>query len=198
MAIFEHLIIACPPYQANAIADRAAAAAGERLFGVFAPQIGLSINRLVVLTEHDGAIPATGPDWVAAAGAVVERHEAWVPAPRPAPGERLTDQGGYYSHRWFECRDQDWPRFQELSVTAWDNFEDVHDTRVVGFWKAERSSAPGITRVWLMAWYRDLAAWEGSRWYQASPDPAARQAFERFRERRALTTDSAVSILKRL
>jgi hypothetical protein len=85
-----------------------------------------------------------------------------------------------------------------LSVTAWDNFEDVHDTRVVGFWRAVTAPAPGLVRVWLMAWYRDLAAWEGSRWYQDSPDPAAKAAFERFRERRTLTVDSAVSILRRL
>lgn len=192
MTLFHHRILDTPPHRS---ADIAAALRArippDRLFGVFAPQIGLSANRLVVLTEGDagsfGGIDAT-----------IERDERWEPAPRPAPGERLTTTDGYYSHRWFECRDADWPRVQELSVTAWDNFEDSHPTRVVGFWRALTPPAPGVTRVWLMAWYRDLAAWEGSRWYQSSPDPRAWQSYERFRERRALTLDSAVSVLRLL
>ncbi len=203
MAMFEHMIVDCPPFQAAdvgaEILRRESASAG-RLFGVFSPQIGLSVNRLVILTELPGAgsIPAEPSALLDGLPVTIERRELWEPAPRPAAGESLTDAGGYYSHRRFDCRAEDWPRFQELSVTAWDNFEDVHDTRVVGFWRAVTAPAPGMVRVWLMAWYRDLAAWEGSRWYQASPDPAAKAAFERFRERRTLTVDSAVSILKRL
>jgi hypothetical protein len=187
---FEHVILNTKPHQsAEIVAALRARIPAERLFGLFVPQIGLSVNRIVVLTEG----PAGPLDDI---DATIERREFWEPAPRPAPGERLTDAQGYYSHRWFECRDADWPRFQELSVTAWDNFEDSHPTRVVGFWRAVTPPAPGVTRVWLMAWYRDLAAWEGSRWYQASPDPKARASYERFRLRRELTLDSAVSVLR--
>ncbi len=203
MAVFEHMIVDCPPFQAADVGAeilcRGSASPG-RLFGVFSPQIGLSVNRLVILTEFPDAasVPAGPPAWLDGQSVTVEQRELWEPAPRPAAGESLIDAGGYYSHRRFDCRVADWPRFQQLSVTAWDNFEDVHDTRVVGFWRAVTAPAPGLVRVWLMAWYRDLAAWEGSRWYQASPDPAAKAAFERFRERRTLTVDSAVSILRRL
>ena len=197
MPVFDHLILNCRPHRANDVAARIAATPHTgRVFGIFAPQIGLSINHLVVLTECPDGTAATIP--VSDPEATAERHELWDTAPRPASGETLTDEGGYYSHRWFDCREADWPRFQELSVTAWDNFEDVHDTRVIGFWRARTAPAHGLVRVWLMAWYRDLAAWEGSRWYQAAPSPEAKAAFERFRERRALTVDSAVTILKRV
>lgn len=205
MAAYEHLIITCPPHKAADVAarigDRAkAATGGGRLFGIFAPQIGLRINQLVILREWADAarIPVGAPDLLRDLGTTIDRHEIWDTAPRPEPGHLLAETDGYFSHRWFDCGEADWPRFQELSVTAWENFEDVHATRVIGFWRARPRPAPGAVRVWLMAWYRDLAAWEGSRWYQASPDPAARQSFERFRERRTLTTDSAVSIMRRV
>ncbi len=205
MAVFEHMIVDCPPFESAEIGAeilrRGDASPGPgRLFGVFSPQIGLSVNRLIILMEWPDAAssPAGPPPLLNGLTVTIEQRELWDPAPRPAAGESLTDVGGYYSHRRFDCRTEDWQRFQELSVTAWDNFEDVHDTRVVGFWRAVTPPAPGMVRVWLMAWYRDLAAWEGSRWYQASPDPAANAAFERFRERRTLTVDSAVSILRRI
>jgi hypothetical protein len=49
-----------------------------------------------------------------------------------------------------------------------------------------------------MAWYKNLAAWEGSRWYNNAANPHAKAFQTRFQIRRTLTLDSAVSILSRI
>ena len=48
-----------------------------------------------------------------------------------------------------------------------------------------------------MAWYKDLGAWEGSRFWAGSADPAAAAAHARFRERAGLTIDTAVTVMWR-
>jgi hypothetical protein len=165
---------------------------------VFTPQIGLSLNHVVVISEFPDEATARGVDVLAGVAAGVERHDFWTAAPRPVVGETVPEVEGLFSHRWFDCAEQDWPRFRELSVAAWDNFEDINDTRVIGFWRSHTPPATGMVRVWLMAWYRDLAAWQGSRWYNNAGNPAAAAFRERFAERRRLTVDSAVSILGRV
>jgi hypothetical protein len=172
-----------------------------RLFGAFVPQIGLSINHVVLITRWSDAAAA---DAGAPAlheridGCHLESRDLWEATSRPVDGETLGDPDGIYSHRWFDTREQDWPRFLELSQMAWGNFEDAHRTRVVGFWRSRTAPAPGLVRVWLMAWYENLGAWEGSRFWNAKARTGSEQAFERFRERRAITVDTAVSVVRKV
>ena len=205
MRIFQHHVLVTAPKGAAAagqvLLSRGAAAArgaGGRVFGVFTAMIGLGINNLVVLSEFPDEATARGVDLLAGVSAGVVRHEFWEPDPRPAADEMLPETDGFFSHRWFDCAEADWPRFRDISADAWDNFEDVHDTRVIGFWRSRTPPAPGVTRVWLMAWYKDLAAWEASRFVLNPVGTRAEQAFANFRARREMTLDSAVSMLRRV
>jgi hypothetical protein len=173
-------------------------AAGGQVFGVFTPQIGLSANHVVTISAFPDEAAARVVDLVGAAPCAVERQEFWEPDPRPLPGETFPETDGVFSHRWFDVAEADWPRFRELSVTAWDNFEAVHETRVIGFWRSRTPPAPGLIRVWLMAWYANLAAWEGSRFYLDSGRADAAQAYDNFRARALVTVDTAVSLLRRV
>jgi hypothetical protein len=163
------------------------------------PQIGLSANHVVViaaLADEHAALAIDG--LLATEGVGVERREVLESDPRPLAGEVFPEVDGFFSHRWFDVAEEDWPRFRELSVNAWDNFEGVHDTRVIGFWRSRTAPAPGRLRIWLMAWYKNLAAWEGSRWYLNSERIEAAQAYDNFRARNELTYDTAVSLLRRV
>jgi len=207
MSVFEHRIIAFGQHQAPRInahirtqGTAAVTAAGGRVFGVFTPRIGHSLNHTIILTEwpDDAAATQYGACVLGGAeGVTAEQCDLWDPTVRPVPGETLPEPTGCFSHRWFLCREADWPRFLELSDTAWDNFEGVHPTRVVGFWRSRRNVGPGLLEVRLMAWYKDLSAWEGSRFWAGSADPAAAAAHSRFRERAALTIDTAVTVMWR-
>ena len=201
MRIFQHHVLATAPKAAADVAKQLAGhaiATGGRVFGVFTPMIGLSLNHVVMLSEFPDEATARSVDLLHNVPATVVRHEFWEPDPRPAPGEALPELDGFFSHRWFDCAEADWPLFRQLSTTAWENFEDVHDTRVIGFWRSRTPPAAGLTRVWLMAWYKNLAAWEASRFVLNPTGTAAEQAFANFRARRELTVDSAVSILRRV
>ena len=205
MRIFQHHVLAVAPRTAQAVAAQVlatagprATAAGGRVFGVFTPMIGLSNNHVVMLSAFPDEAAARGCDLLAGVPVGVERHEFWEPDPRPAADETFPEKDGFFSHRWFDCAAEDWPRMRELSVTAWDNFEDVHDTRVIGFWRSRTPPGTGLTRVWLMAWYKDLAAWEASRFVLNPVGTRAEQAFANFRARRDITVDSAVSMLRRV
>lgn len=205
MRIFQHHVLATAPRGAATVAaqlaSRSAAtaqAAGGRVFGVFTAMIGLGLNNVVMLSEFPDEPRARAVDLLAGIPAGIVRHEFWEPDPRPTPEETLPETDGFFSHRWFDCAEADWPRFRDLSADAWDNFEDVHDTRVIGFWRSRTPPAPGVTRVWLMAWYKDLAAWEASRFMLNPQGTRAEAAFARFRLRREMTLDSAVSMLRRV
>ena len=204
MRIFQHHVLVTAPRGAAAVAGQlasqasAATVGGGRIFGVFTAMIGLGLNHVVMLSEFPDEATARSIDLLKGIPAGVVRHEFWEPDPRPAPGEALGETDGFFSHRWFDCAEADWPRFRDLSTTAWDNFEGVHDTRVVGFWRSRTPPATGLTRVWLMAWYKDLSAWEASRFVLHPTGTAAEQAFANFRTRRELTVDSAVSMLRRV
>ncbi len=184
-----------------AAGGRGIAAKGGRLFGVFKPVIGLSSNRVVVITEWPDDVTAStwghlvldGLD-----GARTESRETWEPTSRPMPGASPTETGGVYSHRAFDILEPDWPRFLELSEQAWGNFEGAHSARVAGFWKSRTPPAPGQLRIRLMAWYKDLDAWERSRWWNPVARQGSAEAFARFRERSQMLQDTGVSILARV
>jgi hypothetical protein len=160
--------------------------------------IGLSNNHVVMLSEFPAEAAARATDLLAGLHVGVERAEFWEPDPRPTPDETFPETDGFFSHRWFDCAAEDWEHFRELSATAWDNFEDVHDTRVIGFWRSRTPPGMGLVRIWLMAWYKNLAAWEASRVTLNPVGTRAEQAFANFRARGGLTIDSAVSMLRRV
>lgn len=198
--IYQHHVLLAAPRGAHGLARQLleADAAADHVFGVFTPQIGLSANHVVLISAFPDEAATIASDLIGGAPCAVERHELWEPDPRPVAGEAFPETHGVFSHRWFDVAEGDWPRFRELSVTAWDNFEAVHDTRVIGFWRSRTPPAPGLIRVWLMAWYADLAAWEGSRFYLDSGRADAAQAYDNFRARSLLTVDTAVSLLRRV
>ena len=92
---------------------------------------------------------------------------------------------------------EDWGLWCEMSAYAWEHFEDGPATSVMGFWLSVAQPSPGVTRVWLMAWYKDLAAWEASRFVLNPVGTKAEQAFANFRVRRQMTPDAAGSMLRR-
>lgn len=206
MPIYDQRIIRLPAGRIDALGARIAADGdgllaghGGRLFGVFKGMIGLSLNTAVVVTEwpdeaaasRHGGLLVDGID-----GATLVDRDLWEPTSRPRPGERPAETGGYYSHRAFDMKEGDWPRFLELTEAAWGDWEGVHAARVAGFWKCRNRPAPGEVRIRLMAWYESLDAWERSRWFNANAKPSP-EAYARFRERSAFLTDTQVSILTR-
>lgn len=174
---------------------------GGQLFGAFKGVIGLSANRLVVVSEWSDEVAAAAWGHLAIdgfGGARIEARETWEPTSRPLPGARPAETGGVYSHRAFDILEADWPRFRELSETAWGNWEGIHAARVAGFWKSRTPPAVGQLRVRLMAWYESLDAWERSRWWNPAAKHGSAEAFARFRERSQMLQDTHVSILARV
>ncbi|MFM9942131.1 MAG: hypothetical protein ACKVP7_21815 [Hyphomicrobiaceae bacterium] len=208
MSIYDHRIIAFGTGQADAVTGhivnagaQAVAAEGGRLFAVFKPVIGLSSNQAIVLTEwasETAALQHGGDVLRGLAGVVLSEHDLWEGTVRPTPGVSPTETGGYYSHRAFDIQPADWPRFLELSETAWGNFEGAHASKVTGFWKARTPPVAGQLRVRLMAWYESLDAWERSRWWNPKARDGSDESFNRFRERSKLLLNTGVSILSRV
>ncbi len=208
MSIYDHRIIAFGTGEADAVTGhivnegaKAVAAHGGRLFAVFNPVIGFSANRAIVLTEweNETAVRQHGGSVLhGLAGVVVTEHDLWEGTVRPIPGVSPNEAGGYYSHRTFDIRPADWPRFLALSETAWGNFEGAHAAKVTGFWKARTAPVPGQLRVRLMAWYESLDAWERSRWWNPKARDGSDESFNRFRERSKLLLDTGVAILSRV
>jgi hypothetical protein len=205
MSVFQHHVLAIPPKQHAAIADhikdagRAAIAAhGGRLFGIWKPLLGLSLNHLVVLAEWPDAEAALahGADILAGIkGTHVELCDLWRPTLRPAPGARLPElPGGYYSHRHYDIAVESLPRFLEHSAAAWGSFESTHASQVIGLWRSSHVPAPGIIRMRLMAWYQDMATWERSRYWNGTSGAEAANA--QLGARYAMTLDSAVSMIE--
>lgn len=181
---------------ARAVADH-----GGKLFGVFKPVIGMSQNCVVVITEWpDEAEAATraAAALQGVSGARLMAQDLWEPTARPLPGEAPSETSGFYSHRAFDIRPENWPRFLELSTTAWDNFEGVNESVVKGFWKTRTPPEPGLLRVRLMAWYASLDAWERSRWWSSNARAGQEAAIQRFRERSSMLENNEVSILTRV
>ena len=207
MSIYQHLVIHVPPRSSEAVGQLILdegvpriESSGGRLFGVFKTEIGLSRDHCVALVEWpDQATGAAHASELLAGieGLEVERDEVWEPTLRPAPGATIEPTAGVFSHRWFDVADADFDRFIELTDTAWNDWEAGAKNYVLGLWRSHSAPAPGQTRIWLMAWYQDLATWEGSRFWNkdaSNLDSGDRQ----MSERNELVLDRAVSMLWRL
>lgn len=205
MSIYQHHVLAIPPKQHAAIAEGIKSAGatviadkGGRLFGIWKPLLGLSLNHLIVLTEWpdaDAAI-AHGADILhGIEGATIELCDLWQPTLRPAAGSRLPElPGGYYSHRHYDIAADALETFLEHSGAAWGSFEGTHASQVIGLWRSTHVPAPGIIRMRLMAWYQDMATWERSRYWKGTS--GAETANSQLGARYAMTLDSAVSIVE--
>ena len=206
MTLYAHHVLGFGPGRREAVLGHiqssgipAITAKGGRLLGLFKPLIGLSLNHAITIVEwpdEAGASASGGLILTGLAGHTIVQHDLWEATLRPAPGARLPEDPGLYSHRWFDVADADVARFLELSGGAWDNFESAHGSQVIGLWRSRAAPAPGVTRLRLTAWYEDMAAWERSRWF--NKPAGAEIANARFAERAALTLDSAVSIVQRV
>jgi hypothetical protein len=208
MSIYEQRIIVFQPRRVEAgtvaimsAGTSALAAKAGRIFGVFKPVIGISMNHAVVITEWPDV--RTADAWGHLAldsvdGAATEIRETWEPTYGPKPGESPSDVGGIYSHRTFDILEGDWPRFRELSEQARGSFEVAHAAHVAGFWKSMTRPNPGQLRIWLMVWYRDLGTWERSRFWNPNAREDSTESFSKLRERSNLLQNTSVSILARV
>src|SRR5690606_14128867 len=205
MSIFQHHVLRIPPREHAVISDRiksagtaAIGANGGRLFGIWKPLLGLSLNHLIVLAEWpdaEAAITHGAGVIVGIDGATVELCDLWQPTLRPAPGARLPElSGGYYSHRHYDIAADTLPTFLEHSAAAWGSFEGTHVSQVIGLWRSSHVPAPGLIRMRLMAWYQDMATWERSRYWKGTS--GAETANAQLGARYAMTLDSAVSIVE--
>lgn len=205
MTMYAHHVVAFGPGRLTEVARhlvetgrcRVRAAGGE-LFGVWKPLIGLSLNHVVILTRwpsiesaerHTSAVLDDLTDLT-----IVQR-DLWKPTLRPLPGhDRPRQLEGYVTHRWYDIRESDLDRFLELSAATWGNWEGSHDGSVIGLWRSLTEPAPGLVRMRLMAWYRELSVWERSRYWKRTP--GAETANRNLGARYDMTLDSAVSILE--
>lgn len=204
MAVFEHHLIAVGTGRRADIVSQlsthgraAVSAKGGRPFGVWTALIGHSLNHVVVLTEWPDEASARANADAALTGtsdATTESHDLWLPTLRPLPGAKPRNDPGFVTHRWYDIRERDFDRFLELSSNTWGNWEGTHDSEVIGLWRTLAQPAPGVIRMRLMAWYRDMATWERSRHWKKTP--GAETANANLTARYDLNLDSAVSILQ--
>jgi hypothetical protein len=201
---YDELRTAPNAWQAVADRQKAAAAAspgaqGGALFGVWLPQIGPSINTVVVASTWAGEPPApTGAGLAASDPAVAgERSRVFDPLARgaapPSPA-----RGGIHTHRWFVLRDGDVARLVALTLPAWEAMEADSAARIEGLWRCRDLDAGGVATLLMLVWYPGLAEWEATRFWRPRPASAAqpnRDAWaEAFRARRDLLLDSWVTI----
>lgn len=208
MPVYSHHVLAVPSRTSDDVGrhlltegTRRIEENGGSLFGVFKPEIGLSRDHIVALAEWPDDATATAMAatlLTSIEGLTVERDELWTPALRFESGAKLEPTEGVFTHRWFDVADPDVDRFLELTETGWGKWETNADNYVVGFWRSHTPTAPGIARYWLMSWYRNLDAWERSRFWSASARPELSQGNDRFRERNEIVVDRAVSMLWRI
>ncbi len=204
-SIYEHHVLAIAPGELAASLDlvrtrgRASVeAAGGRLFGAWKPLIGLSLNHIVVVTEwpDDAAAEPSSNNAVLRGldGPAVEQHDYWLPTLRPAPGATLPTTPGYVTHRWYDIHADGLDRFLELTRQTWGNWEGTHAGEVLGLWRTSQEPRPGVIRMRLMAWYKDMSAWETSRHWKGTK--GAETANQNLGQRYDMTIDSAVSMLQ--
>ncbi len=159
--------------------------------GAFLPQIGLSINSVLVLSRGRDA------DELDATAATLSAlpHVVGIDRIRLSPVQErdlfaLCSDHAMYTNRWFHVRSEGADAFETDTLTAWDAFEGKTDSTVVGLWKA--APKDGVTSYLLIARYDDLAAWSRSRPWNQPKDQQDQAWVEQFTRRRAHLVDSSV------
>jgi hypothetical protein len=203
-AIYEHHVLAVAPGALSTSLDTVRtigreklAASGGRLFGAWKPLIGLSLNHVVIVTEWPDEKAARQNLNAVLSGLAphtVEQHDLWLPTLRPGPGATPPTTPGYVTHRWYDIRADGLDRFLDLTRQTWSNWEGTHDGEVLGLWRTLAEPRPGIIRMRLMAWYKDMSVWENSRHWKGTK--GAETANQNLGQRYDMTIDSAVSILQ--
>ena len=189
----------------QAVADRqnaarpALVAQGGTPFGVWLPQIGPSINTVVVASLWPAGSP-TLPDAGAPAddAAVVGRHSRLFDPLARGDTPPSPVRGGIHTHRWFVLREADVARLVALTLPAWEAMEADSAARIEGLWQCREAGPDGVATLLMLVWYPSLAEWEATRFWRPKPPDAAqpnRDAWtEAFRARRDLLLDSWVTI----
>jgi len=161
---------------------------GGRLLGLFAPQIGASVNTVFALAEADEP-EGPAPRIEGMADVVsVERTPLSVASERNM--HLLEDSQAMFTNRWFHVRSDHAGDFETATIPVWDGFETDTHCAVVGLWHAAPKA--GVTSYLLVARYDDLAAWSASRFFNLDPKAPKPEWAESFAKRRDWMTDTSV------
>lgn len=162
-----------------------------RAIGLFAPQIGASVNTVfAVLSAEDQARMDAAVEEIEALNDVVSvTRQALSPA-----SERnldlLEESRAMFTNRWFHVLSDKAESFEADTIPVWDEFEKDTKCHVVGMWHTAPEN--GVTRYLLIARYDDLAAWSASRFFNLPPEQAKPKWVESFARRRGYMTDTSV------
>lgn len=180
------------PGRAAAVQDRLREVPGGRMFGLWRAQIGPSMNLVTRASLWPGEPPApdaTDPDIAALRTRVLTILTRGETPPDPA-------RGGIVTHRWFILPAAKVAEMVAITTEAWVGFEGDTGSEPLGLWQDRAQGEPA--HVLLMTWYPSLAAWEGSRFWNAAaggPDQAQRAKWGAlFRRRRDMLLDTWVSV----
>lgn len=166
---------------------------GAENLGTFTPQIGMSVNRILVINKAASDAPL---DETAArmgrlegvVGAEAERLEA-VREPRLGLMADASTEA-IFTNRWFHVHDRHVAAFEEDTVRAWVQWEPDTRSEVAGLWR--RASRDGVTSYLLVVRYRDLAAWMNSRFWVKRDGGAQPEWVTLFARRRGYMADTWV------
>jgi hypothetical protein len=181
------------PRRAAVLQARLRAAPGARLFGPWRAQIGPSMNLVTRATLWPGEPPpvaeAADPDIAALRTRVLAILTRGETPPDPA-------RGGIVTHRWFVLPAGRVAEMVAITTEAWTGFEGDTAGEPLGLWQDRAEAEPA--HVLLMTWYPSLAAWEGSRFWNAAaagPDQARRAHWGAlFARRRDMLLDTWVTV----
>ena len=191
-ALYDYLFLtlAQAPTPHPALAQKLAAAApaleaaGGKVVGQWAPQLGWANDEAAVLVRWNGERGDLGA--IAAAEGVTEAKVHHIaPTIRPGDSDRPA-AGGIYVHRWFAVEAGAEDEFVQLSSQGWAHFETLFDARIFGLFRREPSPedrSAATTGLLLVTRYGDHGVWEASR------DPTT-EAMQIFLRRQQLTRRS--------
>ncbi|MGR3321427.1 MAG: hypothetical protein ACU0DK_05815 [Pseudooceanicola sp.] len=160
------------------------------ILGGFTPQIGLSINSVLVLARGTEESFAPLHDLLPGLADVAGFDRVRLDPVQERDLSLLRPEDAVFTNRWFHVREPGAAEFEEDTLAAWDTFEGQTDSQVVGLWKA--APRAGVVSYLLVARYADLATWDRSRFYNRSKADNDGEWVERFRRRREQMVDSSV------
>lgn len=181
------------PRRAAALQGRLGEVPGGRMFGLWRAQIGPSMNLVTRASLWPGEPPpapeAADPDVAALSTRVLTILTRGETPPDPA-------RGGIVTHRWFILPAERVAEMVAITTEAWVGFEGDTGSEPLGLWQDRAEAGPA--HVLLMTWYPSLAAWEGSRFWQAPPGSEQQAQRARwgalFARRRDMLLDTWVTV----
>lgn len=190
----EYLTIRTAPNRAAGVGEalRSARLAGgqARALGLFAPQIGASVNTIFAIVSGASEALGRAADEIAGMAdvATVDRQPVEPASERNL--DLLEDGPAMFTNRWFHVRSDRAADFEAATIPVWDGFETDTKCKVIGLWHAPPQD--GVTRYLLVAKYDDLAAWSASRYFNLAPGSRKPEWAESFARRRDYMTDTSV------